>query len=287
MISIIIPTKNDLDLDKTLKSVTNTKKPEKTEIIVVDASKKEILLNIKEKFPKVRWFYYKNKDGKKRTFVEQLNLGTRKAKGDILVFVDGGCIVDKDWLFELTKPLIKEKEDFVLGFVKPIGKSHHDLEKKSMYLDSCGTTNTAIKRDVVLRVGERDVRFSYGSDIDFSWRAIDLGYKIRYVPNAVMYHNWGDFKQEVKRSKNYGIAKARLYKKHKSRSLNFNFSNMQTLSYPLFILGLPITLFWKYYPLLLIIPFIKDLNKNPFKTLTLNLIFGLYFIGELIMPSKN
>lgn len=286
MISIIIPTKNDFDLLATLESVTKAKKPEKTEIIVIDASEKETLLHIKKRFSNVKWIYYKNKTGKKRTFAEQLNVGTNRAKGDILVFVDAGCIVEKDWLVELTKPLIKEKEYFVLGFVKPIGKSHHNLEKKSKYLDSCGTANTAIKRSVALKVGERDVRFSYGSDIDFSWRAIDLGYKIRYVPTAIMYHNWGNFKQEVKRSKNYGIAKARLYKKHKSRLLKVNLLNIQTLSYPIFILGLPITFFWKYYPLLLIIPFIKDINKNPFKTLTLNMIFGMYFLKEFFL-GKN
>ena len=97
MISVIIPTKNDFDLGYTLESVVKAIKPERTEIIVVDASEGK-LDHIKNKFPKVRWLYFHNKTRKKRTFVEQLNLGTEKSKGDILTFVDGGCIVEKNWL---------------------------------------------------------------------------------------------------------------------------------------------------------------------------------------------
>ncbi len=185
-ISIIIPTKNDFDLDKTLISVEKTKKPEKTEILVIDASKGN-LDDIKKKFPKVRWIYFHNKTNKKRTFVEQLNLGTKEAKGDILVFVDGGCIVEKKWLYELTKPILEQKEDFVVGAIRSPKKSHHNLYGGSEYLECCGTANTAIKKEVALKVGERDENFSYGSDIDFSRRAIDWGYKIKYIPKEYLY----------------------------------------------------------------------------------------------------
>src|SRR3989344_7095487 len=116
MISIIIPVKNDRKIEGTLKSIEKIKKPQKTEIIVVDASKKETLLDIRQKFPKVRWIYYDNKTGKKITIPEQRNLGIKKCKGDLIAFIDADCIPDKNWLVELYS-CIEEDEEYVTGKV--------------------------------------------------------------------------------------------------------------------------------------------------------------------------
>jgi len=290
MISIIIPTKNDFDLDKTLISIEKNKKPEKTEIIVVDASEGN-LDYIKKRFPKVRWIYFHNKTNKKRTFVEQLNIGTKKAKGNVLVFVDGGCIVKEDWLYELTKPILKENEEFVLGLVKPIGKSHHNWDKKTKYIESCGTASTAIKKDVAVKIGERDTNFSFGSDIDFSWRARSLGYKIRYVPNAVMYHDWGNWKNDIKRALRYGEARVKLYKKHtyKIKSL-FKSEEFFVLYYALFFLyvtsSIILTFFWLYYPIFILIPIIRNIKNHPIRKLFFDFFFGAGILKELVFPSK-
>lgn len=59
MISVIIPVKNDREIENTLNEMFNIPKPEKTEILVVDASEGN-LDDIKKRFPKVRWVYFKN-----------------------------------------------------------------------------------------------------------------------------------------------------------------------------------------------------------------------------------
>jgi GT2 family glycosyltransferase len=284
MISIIIPTKNDLDLGNTLESVTKANKPEKTEIIVIDASKKETLLDIKKKFPKVKWFYYKNKTGKKRTFVEQLNVGTAKAKGDILVFVDGGCTVDKNWLIELTKPILKNEEDFVVGAIKSYAKSHHNWYEGLKYLKFCGTANTAMRKEVIQKVGQRDENFSYGSDVDFSWRAVDAGYKIRYIPKAVMYHDWGSLKQDIKRAYRYGIARVKLYKKHHRELIPL----LCYLGFFVYIISIvPVSLFFPWYSLLILVHLVTHIKNNPFKRLIFDLFYGLGVFKELIFYSNH
>lgn len=286
MISIIIPTKDDSDLVNTLESITKTKKPDKTEILIIDASKDRID-HIKKQFTNVQWIYYKNKSNKKRTFVEQLNLGTKKAKGSILCFVDGGCVVEKDWLIELTKPLLKEKENFVLGLVKPMGKAHHDLDRKSKYVEGCGTANTAIKKDVAIKVGERDINFSYGSDMDFSWRARNLGYKIRYVPKAIMYHDWGNLKSDIRRAMKYGVARLNLHIKHKDRRWKLKNSGLDlftiyAIGFFLYIIFLiPVSVFYPYFLLLIIIPFVKNIQNNPIRKMIFDFFWGYGFIKRL------
>ena len=58
MISVIILVKNDREIKNALNEIFNIPKPEKTEILVVDASEGN-LDDIREKFPKVRWVYLK------------------------------------------------------------------------------------------------------------------------------------------------------------------------------------------------------------------------------------
>jgi uncharacterized pyridoxamine 5'-phosphate oxidase family protein len=56
MISVIILVKNDREIKNVLNEMFNIPKPEKTEILVVDASEGN-LDDIRKKFPKVRWVY--------------------------------------------------------------------------------------------------------------------------------------------------------------------------------------------------------------------------------------
>jgi GT2 family glycosyltransferase len=283
MISIIIIVKNDIE---------KTKKPEKTEIIVVDASKKETLLDIKKKFPKVRWFYYVNKTGKKITIPEQRNLGIKKSKGDIITFVDAGCTVERDWLAELIKPIKEENESFVTGLVKSKNKpSFHEVHwierKNKAYLFECGTANTSFKKEIINKLGFFDENFNYGSDTEFSWRVVRGGYKIRYNPSAVIYINWGNLKQEIKRAFRYGEARANLYKKYRLK-LNFLFKKNELFTiysvlFFIYILSLiPISLIFPYYLLFLLVPFIKNIKNQPLRKMIFDFFWGYGVIKRLI-----
>ena len=52
------------------------------------------------------------------------------------------------------------------------------------YLNECPTINLAFRREAFDAVGGFDEAFAYGSDVDFSWRLIDAGYRIRSVPDV-------------------------------------------------------------------------------------------------------
>src|ERR1035437_2191256 len=109
MISIVIAVKDDQRIAHTLKYLEHVIKPENTEVLVIDASEGR-LDTIKKQYPNVIWINYLNKTTKKRTFVEQINLGSRKAKGDIIVYLDADCIPTKNWLTNIIKPIRQENE---------------------------------------------------------------------------------------------------------------------------------------------------------------------------------
>lgn len=280
MISIVIIVKNEKDIKATLQSLCKIRKPEKIEIIVIDSSRKETLLDIKNKFPEVRWFYYLNKKNKKITIPEQRNMGIKKSKGDVIVFIDANCIPKKDWLVKLIAPIRREQEFFVTGLVESSKKNKvyditWDKLSDTKYREEAGSANTAFKKEIIKKVGYYDENFDYGSDVEFSWRVVDKGYKIRYSPKAIISHDWGTFRQERKRAFLYGKARAKLYYKHRNRLSNLLKQDFLVLAYPLFILFLPIAILWPYYLLLILIPFLKNIKQSPFKTTFINLITGL------------
>lgn len=286
LISIIVIVKNDRGIDNTLSSLAKIKTVGKTETIVVDASKGK-LDDIKKKYPLARWVYFYSKTNKKITIPEQRNVGIRKAKGNIIAFIDANCIPTNRWLVELTKPIMEKTENIVSGLINPIGKkSVHDIVWDSRmnvtYLKECGAANLAFNKDVLKNVGIFDENFGIGEDTDFTWRAVDKGYKIRYNKNAVIYHDWGNLKDEIKRAFVYGIARAKLYKKYPNRWRNLIGYDFITLAYPIYILLLPVTLFWHYYPLLILIPALKNVKRNPIKVVFLNLINGFGVLYSFI-----
>ena len=289
MISIIIIVKNDRGIENTLKKLLKIPKPEETEILVIDVSEGN-LDDIKNIFLSVRWIYYHNKKKKEITLPEQRNLGLKKAQGDIIAFIDADCLPDNNWLIELAKSINTEEKIIVAGSIKSIGKKTTwdiEIEEEKKYLDEASTNNMAFKKEIIKKVGFFDEKLNYGEDVDFTWRAIDLGYKIRYNKNAIIYHEWGSLRKDIKRSLWYGQARVRLYKKHPHRWKNLFGNNITVLIYPLYIIFLPLTFFWLYYPLLILVPIIKNINRKPLKITFLNLIYGFAVLKELFFPNKN
>lgn len=297
-ISIIIIVKNDYRIEKTLEYLEGIRTDHQYEIIVVDASAVNLLVDIKNKFINVNWLYYTKKPNKK-TYPEQRNIGIANAKGEIIIFIDADCIPDDGWLDEIIKPIIEQGELIVAGSVKSIGgRSFWDVEQESMqlkeYIDECSTINMAFVKSIIKRVGFFDETFEAGEDTDFLWRAVDSGYKIKYNKNAIVYHDWGNLQHQIKRAITYGEARVRLYAKHSNRLRNLSYKDNATLLYPLYLLFLPVSIIFPYYLLLIIIPILKDIRKSPFKTFFFQMLFGfgvlkgfVFFLKKLLSQEHD
>lgn len=287
MISIIIIVKNDLGISDTLNKLSAINKPEKTEIIVVDASN-GTLSKIKIKYPNIKWINYINHNSKKITIPEQRNVGIKNAKGEKIVFIDANCIPEDQWLNKLYNTFVKDNEFVVAGQAKQYdGKEYFNNEiVKTKYINQCPTINVMINKHIFKVIGLFDERYNYGSDVDFSWRVIEKNYKIRYVKDAIVYHNWGNLKINLKRAFRYGEARARLYKLRKER-VSYILQRDSTLVFYifyiiLFIIILFFPIYFILYFLILFILIIKNIQKKPFQVIGFNFIFAIGAIKEII-----
>ncbi len=286
LVSVVIINKNDRGIADTLKALQVVRCPLPFEVVVIDASAGK-LDDIAADFPEVRWISFASRTGRKFTIPEQRNTGVAEAHGSIIVFTDANCVPNSDWLELLISPILNEGEQLVAGSTVSRGQSSiydqdHDHRRGQKYIRECPTINLAFRKEIFQKIGGFDERFDYGSDVDFSWRANDLGLKVRYVPAAVVAHDWGSAGDDAKRSYRYGVARARLYKKHPRRWRQLFTNDITAVIYPVYMLGLPLTIWFWPYPLLILIPFAKNIRKAPFKVLKKHFIYGAGVLRELV-----
>ncbi|MGI8330056.1 glycosyltransferase family 2 protein [Actinomadura scrupuli] len=288
MISIVAISKDEPDLDVTLTEVTRQAESagEPCEIIVVDASQGR-LDAIARSHPHVRWLAFEQPPGAGVTIPHQRNAGVRAARGEIIVFTDAGCLPQAQWLSRLLAPLREDGETVVAGIaVAPEGADglYDEGTRRAAtarYLEECPTINLAFRREAYDSVGGFDETFAYGSDVDFSWRLQDAGHRIRSAPEAIVTHDWGDRRRQVRRSYAYGKARARLYRKHRSRRAGLLRREPMVVVYPVFLLGLPLTLVFPLYPALLLIPAWRNRRNGAVRVLVDHLVYGAGVLAEL------
>lgn len=285
-ISIIVINKDDRGISDTLTALLKITSPLPFEIIVVDASDYR-LDDIKKLFPSISWHDFIRSDVRKRSIPKQRNFGIKHSTGDIVVFIDSNCIPSQNWLNDLTSPIINEGEMIVAGGVRSkTTNTVHDNESEGRtgkkYLTECPTINLAFTRDVFKTLGAFDENFDYGSDVDFSWRANFAGFKIRYAPTAQITHDWGTQADELKRAYRYGRGRARLYIKHPNNWDNLFKNEITVIIYPLYILGLPLTILFWPYPLLILVPLFKNINDWPLKKVSYQLVYAVGVLRGLI-----
>jgi GT2 family glycosyltransferase len=302
VISFVIISKDEASLAETLAVVASQADAigEPTEILVVDASEGR-LDYIRDRYAgTVRWLPFQPVPGVRISIPHQRNAGVRAAAGDIIVFTDAGCSVEPGWADRLIEPLRSGREQVTAGRTLSTGpgtglydqlqppattdRETHEAqppEPARTYLSECPTINLAFTRAAFDAVGGFDESFAYGSDVDFSWRLIDAGYRVLSVPDAVVRHDWGDFNRQLRRSYRYGKARARLYRKHRSRLRHVLRTDPMVVVYPVFLVGLPLTLLFPLYPALLLIPAWRNRSHGAIRVLVDHLMFGLGVLAEV------
>src|ERR1700722_1085776 len=100
MISVVIISKDEANLDETLSDVEREviSLAEGGEIVVVDASSHRLDYIKQRHQASVRWLDFQQPPGVKVSIPHQRNVGVREARGDIMVFTDAGCRVGKEGL---------------------------------------------------------------------------------------------------------------------------------------------------------------------------------------------
>ena len=138
------------------------------------------------------------------------NQGMKVAVGEIVVCVSNDMIVETNWIKEIVKVMKADKQ---IGMVQCNSISMWDRKTPDSgmnYLDRFGYSYSyassktnhevffaegmafAIKKEVIDKIGVfDDYFFMEYDDMDLSWRARLGGYKIFFVPTAIVYHARG------------------------------------------------------------------------------------------------
>ncbi len=191
-----------------------------------------------------------------------------------------------DWLQNLIAPLRKD-DNAVSGAAEawdgstPYENAPMAGDGEVTYLRECATMNFAFRRAAFDAVGGFDESFAYGSDVDFTWRLNDSGYRIRSVPDAIVRHDYGSPRRQRRRSYVYGKARAVLYRKHRNRIRHILTYDPIALVYPVFLVCLPITLVFPVYPLLLLIPMYRNRSQNGVTVVVGHLFYGAGVLAGL------
>ncbi len=201
-ISVVIPT---YDAEETigplLGSLLKQDYPD-YEVIVVNDGSKDGTKAIVEKYP------VKLLDQPNRGASAARDAGLRAATGDIVTYVDSDVTVTPDWLRRLVAPLcdptigattgrtVFQRNGACTSWLRSM-----DIERRNArrheYTRLANGPNSAFRKNVLLEVGGFDPHWYHAEDTEVSYRVWQKGYKIRYVPEAVVNHvaedDWHDY----------------------------------------------------------------------------------------------
>jgi GT2 family glycosyltransferase len=131
------------------------------------------------------------------------NLGANLARGEILFFTDDDCVPDRNWLREMLRPFVADPEvvagkgryrtdqpEIVARFVQLEFEDKYDYMARDMYIDFIDTYSAGFRRQVFLESGGFDTEFpvACAEDVELSYRLSHKGYKMVFIPQAVVRH---------------------------------------------------------------------------------------------------
>lgn len=116
-VSVIIPTYNaERTLRQCLDSVMN-QTYKNYEVIVVDNGSvdktKEVIGEFQKKDGRIKYLFEARRGRGAARYAGEIN-----AKGSVILTTDSDCIVPKNWIKEMIKPIIKNRQKAVQGTIK-------------------------------------------------------------------------------------------------------------------------------------------------------------------------
>ncbi len=258
-VSVIVPVYNEeKTIEASIKSLLAIDY-EFYEIIIVDDGSSDSTESIVQNYP-VKYIKISNSGPSKAR-----NVGVSHASGEIVAFIDGDCIVDKNWLTELVKPyffsdtiasvggiqLSKEEKSKVATGISRVfktrigsaGSTYCKTTQSRGYIEEMDhnpSCNTSYKKEIINEVGLYDEDLWPIEDVELDHRIRTSGYRIVNNPKAIVWHyRPSTIKSFFKMIKRYANARSVLGKKNRKLTSTIHYiPTIALIAFPFLLFSL-------------------------------------------------
>lgn len=226
MVTIVIPAHNE---QATLRACLQTvlaqaQPPQDYEIIVVDDGSTDSLSTS----PWNDRIHLISQE--RRGAAAARNAGLRQAKGEIVVFLDADCLPQPGWLTAMLAPFADPDVMGVSGRVDTLQTGilprfiQYEYDQRfqrlqaHLNIDFVTSATGAYRRRVLLEMGGFCEDFLGAEDVELSFRLAELGYALRYAPDAVVFHHHPtSLLTYARRKKHYAFWRMQVYRRFKDK----------------------------------------------------------------------
>ena len=233
-VSVVMPVRNEAAfIERSVGSVLAQDYPsDRMEILIADGMSQDgttaIIRSLEEKDSAV-----KTVDNPGKIVATGLNASLRRARGEVIVRVDGHCEIEKDYVSRCVSHLLNDEVEAVGGPLETIGESYVARVIAAAMSSRFGVGGSAFRlansqtqftdtvafpaytRRVIDRAGPFDEELVRNQDDEYNYRLRKLGVKIllaadvrsRYYSRATLPKLWRQYFQ-------YGYWKVRVLQKH-------------------------------------------------------------------------
>jgi glycosyltransferase involved in cell wall biosynthesis len=192
-VTLIFTVRNEENnVQKLLSSIENQVKPP-NQIVVVDGGSTDTTLLLLKKWKPSFPVLVLQKAGNRSV---GRNLAIAKSIHPLIAITDAGCVLDKQWLLEITKPFTQSSCDCVAGYyradcetwlqeavapymlVMPTKVNPHNFLP--------ATRSMAIRKSVWEKTGKFSESYSHNEDYHFAKKLQSEGAKIVFAPKAIV-----------------------------------------------------------------------------------------------------
>lgn len=251
--SVIIPTFNGASrIGNCLKALLPQIADRKAEILVIDDGSTDNTAEVAGRYPGVRVISQSNAGP-----AAARNHGAREAHGEILLFTDDDCVPMPNWLDAMLAPF---GDPEVVG-AKGVYRTHQkslaarfvQIEYEDRYrlmtglpsIDFIDTYSAAFLRDRFLEMNGYDTSFpvACAEDIELSYRMSARGWKMVFVPAAIVYHTHPDtFEKYFKKKYKFAFWRVLAVRKNPGKAVKDSHTpqimKLQLLFLPVFLFTL-------------------------------------------------
>jgi GT2 family glycosyltransferase len=200
--SIVIPTFNGASrIGNCLDSLVKQTAGRNIEILVVDDGSTDSTPSVVGAYSSVRLISQENAGP-----ASARNRGALESHGRILLFTDDDCVPMPDWIDAMLSPFSDpdivgakgvyrtNQRSLAARFVQVEYEDKYRLMARLSNIDFIDTYSAAFRRDRFLEMTGYDTSFpvACAEDVELSYRMSARGWKMKFVPSAIVYHTHPD-----------------------------------------------------------------------------------------------